>query len=385
MKHLSDEEIFQELKQLEKAFEPSTEQRKNVQRLLFQSSRPPKTFRQRTFLPTIISLIVLCSVFVGVYINFSSSSAKLGGDVTSSWNGVYLEQTSRTSPTNYVIGFSKDSFTIKDQSIIPFIQMSKANKEEALKGYKIKEPTLVPGEYTNYTVTKSGDTYTISASGSFKYTLQKFGPRRYVGEDGIEYSTPTYMDQEGSITDEVTPRRLETAEKTEHTFLIEWGSDAMDSGNHDFESHEHGKLVVSPNTYSLERGQAVYYHMPPSVTAKNPAIPKMYIGRVVGLPGETVEIKSGQVFIDGRKLDTFYGKATVRGMGEEEYFNTMPRQNKDSEQGFREYFNMDMAPVKVQADMVFLLVDHWWRGTDSKDFGPLPIKEIEGVIIGYEE
>ena len=47
------------------------------------------------------------------------------------------------------------------------------------------------------------------------------------------------------ITDEVTPERLEPAPQTEHTFLIEWGSDSMDRGNHDFETHEHGQLVVS--------------------------------------------------------------------------------------------------------------------------------------------
>ena len=58
-------------------------------------------------------------------------------------------------------------------------------------GYKIMEPTLVPGEYTNYTVTQKGDTYTIKAEGKdgFTYTLEQVGPRRYVGEDGIEYST----------------------------------------------------------------------------------------------------------------------------------------------------------------------------------------------------
>ena len=69
----------------------------------------------------------------------------------------------------------------------------------------------------------------------------------------------------------------------------------MDRGNHDFETHEHGQLVVSTDFDELQRGQAVYYHTPSSVIAKNAAVPEMYIGRVVGLPGETVEIKGGQV------------------------------------------------------------------------------------------
>ena len=111
----------------------------------------------------------------------------------------------------------------------------------------------------------------------------------------------------------------------------------------------------------------------------------MYIGRVVGLPGETVEIKSGQVYIDGKKLDTFYGKATRRGAGEEEYFNTVPRSAIGDEQSTREYFNMNMAAVTVKENTVFILVDQWWRGTDSREFGPLSISEIEGIITGTAE
>ena len=287
-----------------------------------------------------------------------------------------MEQTSKTSPTKYVITFQKDSFTIENQFT-----------DRYLIGYKIMEPTLVPGEYTNYTVTQKGDTYTIKTDGKagFTYTMEQAGPRRYVGEDGIEYSTRTRLDLTEVITDDVTPERLEPAPQMEHTFLIEWGIDSMDRGNHDFESHEHGQLVVLTDFDELQRGQAVYYQMPSSVIAKNPAVPEMYIGRVVGLPGEKVEIKSGQVYIDGKKLDTFYGKATMHGLGEEEYFNTVSSSVIVNEQSTREYFNMNMAAVSVEENTVFILVDQWWRGYDSREYGPLPIGEIEGVIIGHAE
>ena len=46
---------------------------------------------------------------------------------------------------------------------------------------------------------------------------------------------------------------------------------------------------------------------------------------------------------------------------------------------------MNMAAVTVKENTVFILVDQWWRGTDSQEFGPLPIDEIEGVIIGLAE
>lgn len=45
-----------------------------------------------------------------------------------------------------------------------------------------------------------------------------------------------------------------------------------------------------------------------SVILKFPGDPehKKYIKRVIGLPGETLEIKKGEVFINNKKLDEFY-------------------------------------------------------------------------------
>ena len=222
------------------------------------------------------------------------------------------------------------------------------------------------------------------ADGS-SYNLEKEGPRILVGEDGVRYSSRIYLDTLETVTDDITPERLKVASQNEHTFLIEWGLDSMDRGNHDFESHEHGQLVVSTDFDEFKRGQAVYYHMPSSVLAKNTEVPDMYIGRVVGLPGETVEIKGGKVYIDGKMLDTFYGKATRRGLGEKEYFELTPSNAIVDAQSTRDYFNMDMEAVSVKKDTVFILVDQWWRGYDSREYGPLPIEKIEGIITGTAE
>lgn len=378
MKHLSDDDIAQELEKLEIAFQPNPMQKEKARRLLYQPTRPKKRFRMNSLLPSIVSLIVLLSVGIGFYVNIGEPST---ANVTASWEGVLLQQTSHTTASNYVFMFDKDSFTIEDFS--PGLEsLPEPHKERALRLFK--EPTLVPGTYSNYSVKQKGDTYTITADG-FTYTLQQFGPRRFAGEDGIEYSTQTYVDQIEVITDDVTLGHLETAPQNEHTFLIEWGIDSMDRGNHDFESHEHGPLVVSTDFDELQRGQAVYYHTPASVIAKNSAVPEMYIGRVVGLPGETVEIKGGQVYIDGKKLDTFYGQATMHGLSEEEYFNKTPRSAIANETSTREYFNMNMAAVTVEENTVFILVDQWWRGYDSREYGPLPIEAIEGIITGTAE
>ena len=188
-----------------------------------------------------------------------------------------------------------------------------------------------------------------------------------------------------SITDHLTPEKLTSVTQSEDTFLIDWDIDSMDIGSHDFNTSVHGRLVVSSENKDLQRGQVVYYHTPSEVITSSPSTPEKYIGRVVGLPGETVEIKNGQVYIDERLLDTFYGIATMHGLNEEEYFNNVPSRNIANEQLTRDYFNTYMNPVTVKENNVFILVDQWWRGIDSRDYGPLSLEKIEGIVIGYEE
>lgn len=375
MKHLSDDDIAQELKKLGQAFRPSSEQKEKMRQRISIQTHPIKSFRVSKLLPTFLSVIVLLSVGFGLYTSLGESKS---ANVTASWDQLAMQQLSHTSETYYVLLFDGSTLTIEDYYI---------NNPElaAMFNFKINEPLLVPGTYENFTVKQKGNTYTIKVSGEggFTYKLEKKGPRIFVGEDGIEYHTWRYLEE--VITDMATTERLEIAPQSEHTFLIEWGSDSMDRGNHDFEFHEHGQLVVSTDFDELKRGQAVYYHMPSSVIAKNPAVPEKYIGRVVGLPGETVEIKGGQVYIDGKKLDTFYGKATMQGLSEEEYFNKTPRSAIVNEKSTQEYFNTNMAAVTVEENTVFILVDQWWRGYDSREYGPLPVEEIEGIITGTAE
>lgn len=110
---------------------------------------------------------------------------------------------------------------------------------------------------------------------------------------------------------------------------------------------------------------------------------ELQIGRIVGLPGETVEIQNGQVYIDDKKLNTFYGVATSRGMEKEEYFEKMKDFNMNK-QSMEDYFDTSLAPVHVEENKVFVLVDAWWRGSDSRTFGPIPVELIQGKVIGYE-
>lgn len=188
----------------------------------------------------------------------------------------------------------------------------------------------------------------------------------------------------GIITDPDTTPEIEFVSPEKHHILFEWGSDAMDRGDHDYYKMNR-KLVIEPQYITPERGDVILYKMPSSAIERNPNIPEDYLGRIVGLPGETIKIVDGVVYINNQQLDTFYGEATIFGMGEDQYFQNADLSRLESIESTRTYFNTNMEPIQVEEGTVFVLVDAWWRGTDSKDFGLLPVERIQGKVLGYQK
>lgn len=112
--------------------------------------------------------------------------------------------------------------------------------------------------------------------------------------------------------------------------------------------HNNERLIIEKVSYRLrppERGEIVVLHIP----GRESSAP--LIKRVVGLPGESVEIHDGKVYIQGKVLD-------------EPYLTQMT------------YGNM---PARVvPPDHVFLLGDNRNASNDSRFFGMVPFEEIVG-------
>lgn len=98
------------------------------------------------------------------------------------------------------------------------------------------------------------------------------------------------------------------------------------------------------------RGDIIVFNPPVS----NESQP--YIKRVIGLPGETVEIRAGGVYIDGNRLDEPYLN------GAETPCASQPA----------------CGPFMVPQDSVFVLGDNRDNSTDSPDFGPVSLDRIIG-------
>src|SRR5438477_11386173 len=83
---------------------------------------------------------------------------------------------------------------------------------------------------------------------------------------------------------------------------------------------------------------------------------KSFIKRVVGLPGETVEIRQGVLYVNGKAIPEPY----------------VPPQYED---------NSDFAPTTVPENSFFVLVDHRISSNDSRVFGPVPSQFIYGRAV----
>jgi len=97
--------------------------------------------------------------------------------------------------------------------------------------------------------------------------------------------------------------------------------------------HDGQYLIINKFAYYLhppERGDVVVFHYP-----RNPR--RDFIKRVIGLPGETVEIREKHLYIDGEELDESYALYTgnyswaAQRLGEDEYFVLGDNRNSSSD------------------------------------------------------
>src|SRR3989454_10600339 len=96
----------------------------------------------------------------------------------------------------------------------------------------------------------------------------------------------------------------------------------------------------------IERGDVVVFWYPLDRS-------KSFIKRVIGLPGETVEIRQGAVYVDGKLIPEPY----------------VPSQYEDLS---------DFGPVRVPRDNYFVMGDHRISSNDSRVFGPVASRFIYG-------
>lgn len=130
----------------------------------------------------------------------------------------------------------------------------------------------------------------------------------------------------------------------------------------------------------IERGMIVVFKAPPAIAAGDWSH-LTYVKRVIGLPGETVQIIGNIVYIDGKQLfdpyKTLKGRASVPA-------DFPPRDGASWWPEFpREYRSQVVQTEKgpafrVPAGHYFCLGDNRFVSADSRIWGPLPADHIIG-------
>lgn len=112
------------------------------------------------------------------------------------------------------------------------------------------------------------------------------------------------------------------------------------------------RIFINKFTYkfnSIERGDTVVFWYPLDHS-------KVYIKRVIGLPGDVVRIDAGEVQVNGRVLDETY----------------VPDEYRD---------HTSLNPVKVEPNHYFVMGDHRSSSNDSRSWGTVDRHYIYGKAV----
>lgn len=116
--------------------------------------------------------------------------------------------------------------------------------------------------------------------------------------------------------------------------------------------HNNERLFIDKVAFDLQplrRGDVVVFHYP-----RDPR--QSFIKRIIGMPGDHIQIWGGVVYVNGQRLSEPYVPAR-----------------------FQDY--QDYPEVTVPPGDYYVLGDHRNSSNDSRDWGPLPAKDIYGRAV----
>jgi len=114
-----------------------------------------------------------------------------------------------------------------------------------------------------------------------------------------------------------------------------------------------------------------------------------YIKRIIGLPGETVEVKAGQLLVNGLRLERepipaaeetpamkVEGRRAFYEWGGDRRYSILVDVDGNQNAG-----TTDLSPQTVPIGSYFVLGDHRGLSLDSRTFGAIPHGDIVGQVI----
>ncbi|MFC6163892.1 signal peptidase I [Lactiplantibacillus dongliensis] len=108
------------------------------------------------------------------------------------------------------------------------------------------------------------------------------------------------------------------------------------------------------------------YRVDPDATSKN----VKYVKRVIGMPGDTVSSRDGQLYVNGKRVNQSFISQFERTQGTGDW-NLQGLSNKNE---------WSIQTTKVPKHSYFVLGDHRSVSNDSRYWGFVPAKKVLGVV-----
>lgn len=137
---------------------------------------------------------------------------------------------------------------------------------------------------------------------------------------------------------------------------------------------QNNERVVCLKQAKIHRGSVVVFDangVDPQVLVKTE-----YVKRVIGLPGDTVEAKNGNLYVNGKKVDQSYISKSERSSGTGTWtLHSISQENS---------WVLHNGAYKVPKGEYFVLGDHRSVSNDSRYWGFVPKSKIVGVVkVGF--
>jgi len=133
------------------------------------------------------------------------------------------------------------------------------------------------------------------------------------------------------------------------------------------------KFMYAPTTSSLERAILPIgtIRRGDVLVFKYPVEPdRDFIKRVIGLPGETLELKEKKIYINGKPLDEPYV-----------HFLEEPRRNSELSEVTSSDVRENYGPVTVPPNQYFMMGDNRDNSADSRYWGFMPRDYVKGKAL----
>ncbi len=143
-------------------------------------------------------------------------------------------------------------------------------------------------------------------------------------------------------------------------------------------------VLCSKSARTIARGDIVLFRYPPAPEAQ-------YLMRVIGLPGETIELRGVKVLINGRELieartyiDMGDGKGALKELGAEgegryrAYYIKRESENDENINGARYAVK---EPFEIPQEHYFVLGDSRDNSLDSRFWGAVPRELVTGKAL----